>query len=142
MKPEARYGLSIGLSLMTLYVFNGTFIFLAYASNIFSESGAEMDENTSSIIIAAIQLVGTLVAIFLVDMVGRRVLLVVSSSGCCVGLAAMGAHSYCTINGYDVNDWDWVPVTSLSLTFFAACIGLMPLAFVITAEVLPVNVRT
>lgn len=140
MTPGARYGLSIGISLMTLYVFNGTFIFLSYASNVFIESGSEMDENTSAIIIGVIQVVGIIVAIFLVDMVGRRSLLIVSAAGCTFGLAAMGAHNYCAIIGMDVKDWDWVPVTSLSLTFFAACSGLIPVAFVIMAEVLPLNV--
>lgn len=126
---------------MTLYVFNGTLIFLAYASVIFLDSGTIIDENLSSIIVAAIQIAGSLVAIFLIDMIGRRFLLIVSSIGCTFGLSAMGAYNYCLANGLDVSEWYWVPLTSLSLTFFTACIGMMPLAFVILAEVLPVNVR-
>lgn len=140
MKSEARYGLSIGISMMTLYVFNGTFIILAYASNIFADSGTDMDENTSSIIIAAIQLMGSIASIFLVDTAGRKFLYIVSCTGCTIGLAAMGAHNYCIINKINVIDWYWVPVTSLSLTYVFACIGMMPLAFIIMAEVLPANV--
>lgn len=126
---------------MTLFTFNGTFIFLAYASNIFAASGTDIDEKISSIIIAAIQLVGSIVSIFLVDTIGRRLLLIVSSIGCTFGLIAMGAHNYCVINEINVDNWYWIPVTSLSLTYFFACIGLMPLGFIITAEVLPGNVN-
>lgn len=126
---------------MTLYVFNGTLIFLAYASVIFKDSGQIIDENLSSIIVATVQILGSLVAIFLIDMIGRRFLLITSLIGCTLGLFTMGTYNYCLTNGLNVSEWYWVPITSLSLTFFAACIGLMPLAFVILAEVLPVHVH-
>lgn len=44
-----------------------------YTATIFAESGSEISPKLSAIVVAAIQLVGTLVATQLVDRVGRKV---------------------------------------------------------------------
>lgn len=89
----------------------------------------------------SVQLVGTWVATFLIDRVGRRVLLIASTIGCGTGLALMGTFIYLSKQDLDLSDLSWVPVASLSLAVFMASIGLLPLVFVVLGEVLPSKVR-
>lgn len=126
---------------MAINQFSGCFVLLNYSATIFRDSGSDIDPNTSSIILASIQCIGTYVATILVDKVGRKVLLLVSVSCTTIGLAAMGTYSYLDSLQYDLHQFNWVPVTSLSFVIFIASIGILCLPFIVLAEVLPSKVR-
>lgn len=122
---------------MAINQFSGCFALLNYSATIFRDSGSDISPNTSSIIIATIQILGTYCATCLVDKVGRKVLLTVSASATSLGLAVMGAYSFLDKQHFDLKMFNWVPVTSLSFVIFIASIGILPLPFVVLAEVLP-----
>lgn len=115
-------------------------ILTIYASVIFQFSGSDLDPNISTIIIGSIQLIGSLLAIILVDHIGRRILLILSSTGCTIGLFTMGLYGYFGYLGYDVGHLGWITVASLSLVLFSGSIGLVPLTLVVCIEVLPPKV--
>lgn len=122
---------------MAINQFSGCFALLNYSATIFRDSGSDISPNTSSIIIATIQILGTYCATCLVDKVGRKVLLTISASATSLGLAVMGAYSFLDKQHFDLKLFNWVPVTSLSFVIFIASIGILPLPFVVLAEVLP-----
>lgn len=62
-----------GLFLVVLSVFNGVTVMTVYTANIFEATGSTLSPNMSSIVVGAIQLLGTCVAINLVERVGRKV---------------------------------------------------------------------
>lgn len=130
----------IGVCLMAINQFSGCFALINYSATIFRDSGSEINPNVSSIILAAVQILGTYVSTILVDRVGRKILLIVSAASTSGGLAIMGLYSYLDKHGWDMQALDWVPVTSLSFVIFIASIGILPLPFVVLAEVLPQNV--
>lgn len=99
-----------------------------------------MNPSTSSIIMIVIQVAATIVATSFVDNVGRRKLLILSSIGAAIGLAAFGWYNYVAATGGSLKCYDWVPVVSISFTVFSAYTGLMPLVFVIIMEVIPAKV--
>lgn len=43
-------------------------------------------------------------------------------------------------NAFDVSSFNWLPILSLSSFVFLACLGIIPLGFIIAAEILPQNV--
>lgn len=130
----------IGIGMMSLNIFSGGLLLLNYAGNIFKESGSEIDPNISAIIMISVQLAGTCVASFMVDQFGRRALLISSTTGAAIGLALMGVFNFLITRGFDLASFNWVPVASLSFAVFMTSIGLMPIVFVIVAEVLPQKV--
>lgn len=73
MTKPALKGISIGLFLMFLNQFSGCFAIITYAADIFKRSGSILSPNQSSIIVATIQLLGSYVAMNLVDRFGRKV---------------------------------------------------------------------
>lgn len=126
---------------MALNQCSGTFAIMNYTATIFHESGSDLSPNTSSIIVAVIQLLGTYVSIVLVDKSGRKILLIISAAGTSLGLVVLGTYSYLSKNGYDVTGFGMVPILSLSFVIFIASIGIITLPFVVIAEVLPTKIR-
>ncbi len=93
--------------------------------------------NSTGVLLTTVNVMATLVAVVLVDRVGRRPLLLVSLVGVVVGCAAMavGAGMHSTGTGHILS------VTGLYLFIVSFAIGLGPIAWVTAAEMLPIRVR-
>lgn len=131
----------IGPTLMAVAQFSGTFTLSNYANTIFSASGTSLDPNVSSMITGGIQVLGTMCASFLIDRLGRKMLLLISCAGSACALSATGAYSYASTHGYAVTDWNALPVVSLSFFIFVSSVGLTPVPYVLVSEVLPPKIR-
>ena len=127
--------------LITLGQLSGCFIFSNYASLVFRESGSRFDPNNQSLVTGFVQMLGVYVSTFFSDKIGRKILLLLSASGATLGLALMGTYSLIYVKQYaDLSSFEWVPVTILSFIIFVSGIGVLPLPYVIIAEILPQNV--
>lgn len=115
---------------------------LNYTATIFRESGSTISPQFSAIIVGLIQLLGTYVATFLVDRLGRKILLITSAIGSSLCLACLGSYSYANAIGIDVKPYSWISIVSFSGMMFLAACGLIPLMFVCIAEVMPEKVMT
>ncbi|CAD7088659.1 unnamed protein product [Hermetia illucens] len=140
LKPAAVRGLLIGIGLMFLNQFSGLFALVNYTVNIFQASGSTMDPHVCTIIVGSIQLLGTIFAAYLVDRIGRRVLLVTSCIGVTVGSYALSIFSYLSVTE-DLTHLSWIAVTSLSFAIFLGSFGVLPLPFVVLTEILPQKVK-
>lgn len=90
-----------------------------------------------------IQVSATIVAAMFVDNLGRRMLLIISCIGTCMGLTIMGTFNYLSLHGdMDLSNLNWIPIGSISFTVLLAYTGLLPLVFVVIMEVLPPKVIT
>lgn len=140
----------IGFSLTAINLFSGTFAFINYTANIFQAAGFDkpneykdtlLDPNNSSIIVAVIQILGVYGSTLLVDRIGRKTLLIFSTSGAFVGLLALGIYSYLYEMGHDLASCNWIPLMSFSTFIFISCFGILPLPFVVLTEILPNEVK-
>lgn len=136
----AKKGLIIGIVIICVSQLSGIFPLIIYTATIFKEAGSNLSPNMSAIIVAGIQLVGSYVSTITVDRVGRKVLFVTSCLGIFLGLSALGTHGLLKAKHYDLTEYFWVPVVSLSFVIFIAAIGILPLPFVIISEILPQKV--
>lgn len=126
--------------LIALHELCGCFTMLNYTATIFRESGSSISPNFSAIIVGFIQLLGTYMATFLVDRLGRKILLVFSSIGTGLCLLCLGSYSYANALGFDVKPYSWISIASFSGMMFLAACGIIPLMFVVIAEVMPEKV--
>lgn len=140
-EPEVVKGLMIGTILMAVSQFSGTFTISNYAATIFSKSGSTVDPNLSAIIFGCLQVLGTLCASSLIDKLGRKILLLVSTTGTAIGLVITGIYSYLGHEGYDISSFNLLPVISLSLIIFIAAIGVIPVPYVLVNEIFPRKIR-
>ncbi|XP_028029446.1 facilitated trehalose transporter Tret1-like [Bombyx mandarina] len=125
--------------------FCGCIAILVYASHIFT--AARKDPNTSislspnkqSIMLAAVQIVGSFLACQLVDRAGRKPLLAVTSVVAGFSMALLGVWFY--LQGIGVFMPGWVPIAALCICIFADASGLQPLPFVIMTEMFSFQLR-
>lgn len=72
-RGPARKAMLIGIVLVALNQFSGCVAMLNYTATIFQEAGSNLSPNISAICVGAIELVGSYVAMNLVDRAGRKV---------------------------------------------------------------------
>lgn len=89
-----------------------------HAAQLFIDSGAMFDPNLSAIILGSLQVVGIYASSMLVDQIGRRILLGISSFGAAISLFVFGTFSYLTYQGLDLSFVDWIPVVRFDNTNF------------------------
>lgn len=127
---------------MFLHECCGCFTMINYTATIFAESGSKIAPERAAIFVAFVQLLGTLVSTRLVDRSGRRCLLLCSSIGAGCSLLTLGAYTYGHDRGYAVEPYSWVAVTSFAAMLLLASCGIVPLPFVVLAEVMPERIRS
>jgi SP family xylose:H+ symportor-like MFS transporter len=135
-EPGMRIVLVIGVTLAILQQVTGINVFLYFGPGIFSEiAGAAMDAALlQTLVIGAVNLALTVVAIWTVDLVGRKPLMLVGFSGMGLSLAALGLAAY--VGRSDI----WL------LTFICTYIGCFalsvgPVTWVILSEIFPTRIR-
>lgn len=140
--PHARKAFAIGVFLLWLKTFAGLYVMVSYAGQIFETAGSAMSPNAAAIVIGAIQLAGTWLAIVLVDRAGRRVLLSISTVG--TGLSLMVLATYVLLKQWNwpLHGLGWVPVGSFAAVLFLGSCGMLPMPFVIMAELMPPKIRS
>ncbi|QGK71817.1 sugar porter family MFS transporter [Allosaccharopolyspora coralli] len=136
----------VGMAIAALQQFVGINVIFYYSSSLWQSVG--IDESSSlllSLFTSIVNIVGTLIAIALVDKIGRKPLLVIGSSGMAVALAVTGwAFSFAQVVGEDAQlpyQWGVVALVSASsfVLFFAASWGVV--MWVLLGEMFPARIR-
>ncbi|KAH8403339.1 hypothetical protein KR222_011077 [Zaprionus bogoriensis] len=139
-KPALKaFAASVVLSLG--YQFSGVFSFINYMSDIFRASGSILDVNSCTIVIGVVQIVGVYTSTIFVDIVGRRILMLISTLGIGLGCISFGCFTYYA-QLYDLSDFNWIPLVLMILIIYLANIGLIGLFFVVLVELFPAKIRS
>ncbi|KAH8267461.1 hypothetical protein KR018_005248 [Drosophila ironensis] len=123
------------------YQFSGVFSFINYMSDIFKASGSVVDVNTATIIIGVVQIVGVYTSTIFVDIVGRRLLMLISTLGVGIGCIAFGCFTLFAEN-YDLSSFDWLPLVMMISICYVANIGLIGIFFLVLVELFPAKIRS
>uniref|UniRef100_A0A182W7L7 Major facilitator superfamily (MFS) profile domain-containing protein n=1 Tax=Anopheles minimus TaxID=112268 RepID=A0A182W7L7_9DIPT len=136
---HARYAMLICVTLMALNQFCGCFYMMNYAQSVFAESGSvlSVSASLSVIVVGLIQLVGCYVCTLLVDRIGRKILLLISSVGLTLGQSVFAAYCYGQHMGYDLTAFGWLPLVCFSIIVFLGTVGVGTMPFVVLAEIMP-----
>ncbi|XP_058807164.1 facilitated trehalose transporter Tret1-like [Phymastichus coffea] len=78
----------------------------------------------------------------LIDKLGRRFLLIISSVGTAIALFALGLHFYLVTLGHDAKALQWLPITSLVVYLIAYPIGYGSVPGVLLSEMFPENIKS
>lgn len=134
---SARRAVSISMALVIFPQFCGCFILITYSTPYFAAAGSTLTPLQSSILICIVQLIANLLTMILIERLGRKILFSTSSIGTGLGMIILAVHN---LYKNEFPEMNWVPIYGLSLTIFIASIGLLPVPFIITVDVLPSNV--
>jgi MFS family permease len=135
IQPGMRVALVIGITLAVLQQITGINVFLYFAPEIFKKMGSAVGVALfNTVIVGAVNMAFTVVAIRTVDWLGRKPLMLIGSAGMGISLLGMGAAAY----------WQradaWVLTLMLSyIACFALSVG--PVTWVILSEIFPTQIR-
>ncbi len=137
--PWLSYGgliLMVGILLSVFQQFVGINVVLYYASKIFSNMGANTDTSLlQTIIVGAVNLTFTVVAIFTVDRFGRRPLMIIGALGMAFSMIMLGFTFYLERLGMTA-----LVFMLLYTAFFAMSWG--PVTWVLLSEIFPNSIRS
>ena len=135
-KPGLRKALIIGVILAIFSQVTGINAIMYYAPEIFKSTGDGSESALlQTVLVGAVNVLFTLVAIKYVDKVGRRPLLLAGSIGMAICLATIGGAFF-----YGMLQGNLVLIAILVyIAFFAVSLG--PLTFVVIAEIFPNRTR-
>lgn len=136
----------IGIILSVFQQFVGINVIFYYSTTLWRAVGfQEKDSLTISVITSIVNILVTLVAISLVDRVGRRPIMITGSVGMTVSLGTMAlAFANATGSGPDITlPGAWGPVALVAANIFVISFGVSwgPLVWVLLGEIFPTRIR-
>ena len=135
--PGVRIGLFVAVSLAMLQQFTGVSSLMFFTPRVFQMAGfeSESDALLKSSFMFAWNLGFTVLALVLVDRLGRRPLLLIGVAAMGLGLFLLGLFFHHEIEGY------W-PLAPLFIAVAAYNLSLAPLAWLIMSEIFPNRIRS
>ncbi|XP_065214786.1 facilitated trehalose transporter Tret1-like isoform X2 [Planococcus citri] len=122
------------MGLLSFLSFSGINVVIFYAKKIFEAGGTKVPADLATIIIGSVQVIMTYASGLLVDRAGRRVLLLISDSIMALCMLALGTYFYAKENKYDVENFGWVPLVSLSVYISVFSLGFGPIPGIMMGE--------
>lgn len=134
--PKFKKALFIGVTLSILQQLTGINAILYYAPEIFKNLGSSADISLlQTSMLGVVNLIFTLISIYLVDVMGRKPLLYMGSIGLAVSLVAVGTFIYFNLT----TNW----VLAFLLLFMASfSISWGPVVWIVLAEIFPTKIRS
>jgi sugar porter (SP) family MFS transporter len=138
LEPAIRPALIVAVGLFFLQQLSGINAVIYYAPEIFSQAGFDSvnTQMLATVGVGTVNLLTTVLAMVLIDRIGRRPLLIVGFAGTS---AAMLVIALAVINPALVPSWVIIVVLLFYIASFAISLG--PLPHVMMSEVFPLRVR-
>lgn len=132
----------ISTMLMTLQQFSGINVIILYTTSILKASSGNWDPRTATILVGAVQVIATFASSLVVDKLGRRILLLISSLFISVSTFLLAVYFSISQKG-EINDvLVFLPVVALSIFMIAYSLGLGPLPWVMSSEIFPIEIKS
>lgn len=122
--------------------FSGMSVILMNLHSILTAAGsAYVSSNVAGILFSSVMLLAGTIAVFIIDHLGRRILLAFSSFFSGLALLAIAIFFTLQKNGLAGPDLSWIPVTAILVyaAVFKSGLGIIPI--VLTAELFPARVK-
>ncbi|XP_015524361.1 facilitated trehalose transporter Tret1 [Neodiprion pinetum] len=140
--PGNRRAVIASFGLQLVLQFSGLAAIESYTQEIFAESESGLSAGLAVIILGVFQLAAGVAAAILVDRMGRRPLLIATTTAAGIALAASCSFYFLKLGiGADVRGTGWVLDASVMMYELAVALGLSPLSYMMLGELFPTNVK-
>ena len=134
-KPDVRNVLLIGIVLAIFQQWCGINVIFNYAHEIFSTAGYAVSDVLMNIVVTGItNVIFTFVAIYTVDKLGRRSLMLIGSAGLTLIYLILGTCYY-----FEFSGWPMLLLVVLAIACYA--MSLAPVVWVVLSEIFPARIR-
>ncbi|KAI5714525.1 hypothetical protein M8J77_001145 [Diaphorina citri] len=141
LRSPTGKAIGIIMGLMTFQRFSGVSALIYYTVDIFRNAGTRIAPSTASIIVGAVQVVVSLLSSLLIDRLGRRFLLLTSEITMAFCQLLLVAYFVFKNQGYDMQDYSWIPIFSVCTIVAIFRIGIGPIPWFMMAEIIPLEAK-
>lgn len=147
-----RRAIIIAITLMSIQQMSGINVVLFYCQTIFTLTNIDIHPSMASAIMSLFQLLAALCPPLLVDRVGRKIILLISSGFMSISLIGLGTLLYeIQSDSIELNELVkdnstsgfmlYMPIILLIVYIFTYTIGFGPLPWLVMSEIFPANVK-
>jgi MFS transporter, SP family, galactose:H+ symporter len=138
LRPGLRWALIVGVGLAVLQQFAGISTVIYYAPTIFEIAGFKTASTAilATSVVGVVNVVSTVIAIFLVDRLGRRPLLLIGAAGMMVMLTAIGF-----VFAIGPNKAAFLILACVILYIVSFAISMGPVFWLMSSEIFPNRLR-
>lgn len=153
-KPELLRPLIVSVMVMIFQQLSGINVVMFYSVSICQSAGFSHASGFASVAIAAVQVVGTIVACFLMDRAGRRYLLIFAGFGMAVSCFMLGGYYHASVQTALLSEsvsstsasvtssgLSWLALFSLMVYIMAFALGWGPIPMLLMSEIFPARAR-
>lgn len=139
--PRYRQSMIIMSDLIGILNLSGSLAILSYAEPIFNRIDSGLKGSEASIVLAVVQLTSSILPCFIVDVIGRKPLLLVSVVGVAITNTIVAVFFCMERWQINVSTIGWIPVAALMLYMISFNVELACVPFVIGAEIFPTHLK-
>ncbi|KAJ0173435.1 hypothetical protein K1T71_010584 [Dendrolimus kikuchii] len=130
----------IALTLMLFQQLNGNSAMFYYAHKMYQKSSGIDDVQLFTIIISITSIVSMSIAVVVVDLIGRKIMLYISSGTNILSLVILAAYAYRKEVKLDISV-GWLPEACVVLYVVGTAIGNGSIPWLMLGEILPLKIR-
>lgn len=123
-------------AVLILRELGGQFAIFSYAAYFFATAGVMFNPVTCTVLVGVMRLISTFICAFLLDRMGRRVMLMAGCS-CCAIATAVGSLFLL----WEVQGASWVPLVAVLTFALGYGFGVGPIPWILMGELLPTPIR-
>lgn len=132
---QYAFALMLGIFIAVFQQWCGTNVIFNYAQEIFQSAGFEIGDVLFNIVVTGVaNVVFTIIALYTVDRIGRKPLMLLGAGGLCLIYAVLGTCYYLHVTGFFM-----IVLVVLAIGCYAMTLG--PCTWVLISEIFPDRVR-
>ncbi|KAK9508397.1 hypothetical protein O3M35_005968 [Rhynocoris fuscipes] len=132
---------SLVVAILVFQQISGIDSIVFYTVTIFQESGSTLGEYAATILVGFVQLIATIISIFLIDYFGRKPLLLTSGLFMSLAMIGLGTYFYLYVRG-KASTLGLLPLISQLIFIASYSIGYCSIPFILMGELLPLKYRS
>ncbi|XP_031354362.1 facilitated trehalose transporter Tret1-like isoform X2 [Photinus pyralis] len=142
-RKQFRFAIFISFNLRAATAFGGMTVLKSYLQTIIGVTGSSISPEISSLIFAIAQQPPVILTACLVDRVGRKILLIISTLGCALMLVLEGIYFYLQrVAEIDLSAVSWLPTACLVIYSIMQPIGIGAIPNIIMGEIFADEIKS
>ncbi|CAG9773558.1 unnamed protein product [Ceutorhynchus assimilis] len=138
-----RKGFMVAAGLLILQQFSGINAVIGFMEGIFRASGSSVPTQMATTFVGSIQVVTVFLTASIIEKLGRKFLLLISTIGSAVSIILLGLYFFLQKLQFAMLAYFWwFPITCLILYMISFNLGLGPVPWTILSEIFPDNVKS